>query len=641
MKKAFRDSYNRELSMLYERSAEFAAEFPGIADRLGGLLKDNIDPAVAGLLEGTAFLAARVQLKIDDEFSSFTTELLEQIFPDALAPIPSIMLVEANPIFENSEMTEGLRFKAGDNLDARFVDADQRVSCGFRLCTSLEIWPLKLSELTYFDTPAHLTSLGQDGAASTQAGLQMKIHRPQAKESNDDLSELELDELPVYLTGDLPYAVALYEQIHCDLKRVSLRYLDANGDAVFMRLNPDTIEQIGFNSDERLLPRDTALFDGFAQLREAFIFPRKYLGFRLTGLKNKLAQMNGHEFQIIFEFGHVNNTLGARVNADHARLNTTTAINLFEEMSSQLRLDEKRHEYVVTPNSSPITHYEIHKITEVFAHYSENQTKTKVYPLYALPDKKTPPHQALYYTTKRKQRRLTEQETRFGLQHRYRGTETFISLYEPPKTSDDKHANRLQIKTLCSNRHLPEYLPIAESKDDFHMAENSAISLACVAGPTPPREPMTELEQLGPHRATQGEVYWRLISYLSLSHFGLDNRNGRDGVASLREILSLFADISDTVSQTQIQGIVGLETRPIVRSIQRGDGFLPARGIEIKLIFDEEAFEGSGIILLGAVLDRFFAEYATVNSFTQTVITSTQRGVIKTWPARTGNGGLI
>ncbi|HIE27341.1 TPA: type VI secretion system baseplate subunit TssF, partial [Candidatus Poribacteria bacterium] len=161
------------------------------------------------------------------------------------------------------------------------------------------------------------------------------------------------------------------------------------------------------------------------------------------------------------------------------------------------------------------------------------------------------------------------------------------------------------------------------------------------AGPTPPREPMTELEQLGPHRATQGEVYWRLISYLSFSHFGLDDRNGRDGVASLREILSLFADMSDTVSQTQIQGIVGLETRPIVRSIQRGDGFLPARGIEIKLIFDEEAFEGSGIILLGAVLDRFFAEYATVNSFTQTVITSTQRGVIKTWPARTGNGGLI
>lgn len=641
MKQAFRDSYNRELSMLYERSAEFAAEFPGIADRLGGLLRDNIDPAVAGLLEGTAFLAARVQLKIDDEFSNFTTELLEQIFPDALAPVPSIMLVEANPLFENEEMAKGLVFKAGENLDARFVDADQRVSCGFRLCTSLEIWPLKLLELAYHDSPAHLTSLGQDVTESTRAGLQMIITRPQTKEKSYGLSELELDELPVYLTGDLPYAVALYEQIHCDLKRVSLRYLDRNGDAVFMRLNPDTIKQIGFNNNERLLPRNTALFDGFAQLREAFIFPRKYLGFRLTGLKNKLAQMNGNEFQIIFEFGHANNTLSARVNVDHARLNTTTAINLFEESASQLRLDEKRHEYVVTPNSSPITHYEIHKIIEVFAHYNETETRLKVHPLYALPDKKISPNQALYYTAKRKQRRLTEQETRFGQQHRYRGTETFIALYEPPQTSDENRASRLQINTLCSNRHLPEYLPIAEAKDDFHMAGNSEISLACVAGPTPPREPMTELEQLAPHRATQGEVYWRLISFLSLSHFGLDNRNGRDAVASLREILSLFADMSDTVSKTQIQGIIGLETRPIVRSIQRGDGFLPARGIEIKLIFDEEAYEGSGIILMGAVLDRFFAEYATINSFTQTIITSTQRGKIKTWPARTGNGGLL
>ena len=31
MKKAFRDAYERELDMLYERSAEFAEEFPGLA----------------------------------------------------------------------------------------------------------------------------------------------------------------------------------------------------------------------------------------------------------------------------------------------------------------------------------------------------------------------------------------------------------------------------------------------------------------------------------------------------------------------------------------------------------------------------------------------------------------------------------
>ena len=62
MKKAFRDAYERELDVLYERSAEFAAEFPGLADRLGrGHISDadiEIDDerrfAVAGLEGGAA-----------------------------------------------------------------------------------------------------------------------------------------------------------------------------------------------------------------------------------------------------------------------------------------------------------------------------------------------------------------------------------------------------------------------------------------------------------------------------------------------------------------------------------------------------------------------------------------------------------
>ena len=53
--------------------------------------------------------------------------------------------------------------------------------------------------------------------------------------------------------------------------------------------------------------------------------------------------------------------------------------------------------------------------------------------------------------------------------------------------------------------------------------------------------------------------------------------------------------------------------------------------------FDERAFEGNGIMVLGAVLDRFFAEYTSVNSFTETVIESQQRGLVKRWPPRVGN----
>ena len=45
--------------------------------------------------------------------------------------------------------------------------------------------------------------------------------------------------------------------------------------------------------------------------------------------------------------------------------------------------------------------------------------------------------------------------------------------------------------------------------------------------------------------------------------------------------------------------------------------------------------------LLGAVLDRFFAEYAAINHFTQTVIKSAERGVIARWPPRSGSRSVL
>ena len=95
MNREFLDLYNRELQLLNEQAREFASEYPGIAERLGGILEDRIDPMIGGLLEGAAFLAARVQLKLKHEFPEFTNNLLEQLVPHYLAPTPSVMLAKA------------------------------------------------------------------------------------------------------------------------------------------------------------------------------------------------------------------------------------------------------------------------------------------------------------------------------------------------------------------------------------------------------------------------------------------------------------------------------------------------------------------------------------------------------------------
>ena len=641
MKKAFRDAYNRELAILKERSTEFAAEYPGLADRLGGLMEENLDPAIAGLLEGSAFLAARVQLKMDEEFRTFTHELLDQIFPDALRPTPSAMLVEANPPFASRDLAQGMTIAAGEYIDARFSDADKRVACRFCLAEPLQLWPLAITTLRYHAAPGTLGALGQDVAAGTKAGVEVEIARvgPNGEAGGGPLSELLVDELPLHFTGPLAEAVQLYEQVHAGLVRASIRHLDKNGDPVFLRLAPDAVKQVGFDGVGPLMPHSGALFEGFSLLRDAFVFPRRYLGFRLTGLRQALRRIRADRAQLVLEFDASNANLAARLEREHLRLHCAAAVNLFEEFSSQVRLDNKRAEYVVTPDASPSTHYEIYALKEVYAHYSGNQAKVEVLPLYALPPDGIDPRQSLYYTTRQRPRRLTAQEARHGaLRYRYRGTETFVSLYEP---EGEAPAQRLQVKALCSNRHLTEYLPIAQVRDEFHLCEDQSVTFSCVAGPTPPRESLLEIDQRGGQRPADGDVHWRLISFLSLSFHGiLSDRRGK-GAAPLREILSLFANISDSITETQIEGLKTVETRPVVRTLRYEDGYHPARGIEVKLVFDEDDFEGSGVILMGAVLDRFLAEYAAVNSFTQCVVASLQRGVIKTWPPRSGTGPLL
>src|SRR3954468_12004242 len=94
MNREFLDLYNTELQLLNEQARQFAEEYPGVAERLGGILEDRVDPLVGVLLEGAAFLAARVQLKLKHEFPEFTENLLEQLVPHYLAPTPSMMLVK-------------------------------------------------------------------------------------------------------------------------------------------------------------------------------------------------------------------------------------------------------------------------------------------------------------------------------------------------------------------------------------------------------------------------------------------------------------------------------------------------------------------------------------------------------------------
>jgi type VI secretion system protein ImpG len=653
MNREFLDLYNRELQLLYEQAHEFAEEYPGIAERLGGLVTNRMDPMVSGLLEGAAFLAARIQLKLKHEFPEFTSNFLEQLIPNYLAPTPSVMLAKVIPAYADPALREGQSIPRGSYLDASYRERDRQIACRFRMCSSITLWPFDVTGAEYFPTPGPLHALGLQSGRDVLAGMRLSLtHRPAAR-LDDEMSEAESQkdamswfagcrttELPVFLAGGEADSVALYEQLFADCIGVYFRVTDEFGNPVIVPAEPDCIAQVGFSDDETLFPNDSRIFRGFDLLRELFMFPRKFLGFKLTKLASVMPKLKAKSVDLLFTFDEVNGRLQAAVQPSMFALYAAPAINLFEKTTDRIPIMTSQHEYHVVPDRSRYLDFEPHRILDVYAHYAGGQDKVPVHRLYSgTPDGGAQPQ--LFYTVRRVPRRRTVQEKRYGVSSDYTGTDMFISLGEPARIDEDAAIAELSVRALCSNRHLTEHLPVGESGADFRLIDDITRDVVCVYGPTMPREPIVSHHRSRSETAFAGTVTWRLINMLSLNHLGLVERGaGKDGKA-LRETLSMFADLLDSATERKIRGVRSVDSRPVVRRVRRTGGTAVARGIEIIVTLDENAFEGSGAFLFGAILERFFCEYAALNSFTQSVICTSERGEIMRWPARIGVRGSM
>lgn len=648
MNREFLDHYNRELRLLYEQAGEFAEQYPGVAERLGGLVEDRIDPMIAGLLEGAAFLAARVQLKLKHEFPEFTNNLLEQLVPDYLAPTPSVMLVEATPLYGDAALRDGQKISRGAYLDATYRELDRHVACRFRLASDVILLPFDIIGAEYYASPGPLQALHIPSGAKVLGGMRLSLRHRSTAQLEDEppagvgneiqehwFSGVRAPELAIHLLGPEADAIALYEQMFGNRAAIYYRYLDEFGDPRIVPAPSDAIAPIGFGTNEALFPRNDKIFEGFELLREYFVFPRKFLGFRLTGLRDILPRLPARAIDVVVCFTEVDPRLSAAVTPSMFALYAAPAVNLFEKTADRVPIESNRYEHHVVPDRSRYLDYEPHKILSVQAYHRGGTGAVPVAPLYSA-DGEGGVRGKLYYTIRRLPRGHTAKERQYGLAADYVGTDMFISLVEPPDATSDSAVAELGIRALCSNRHLTEHLPVGQGGADFHLLDNAAIGLRCVAGPTPPREAIVSQLKSRTETASAGTVAWRLINLLSLDHLGLVERGAGANAQALREVLSMFADLTDSATDRRIRGIRSVDSRPVVRRVRQSGGVGVARGVEISVTIDEKAFEGSGIFLLGAVLDRFYCEYAGFNHFTETVIRSVERGEVMRWPVRIG-----
>src|SRR5271157_4063014 len=121
---------------------QFADKYPKIASRLSLEPDKCEDPHVERMLEAFSFLAARVHLKIDDEFPEITEALLNILYPHYMRPIPSMSIVEFQVDSEQVNPETGLKIEREAVLNSRSVSG---APCKFRTCCDTTFWPVSVS----------------------------------------------------------------------------------------------------------------------------------------------------------------------------------------------------------------------------------------------------------------------------------------------------------------------------------------------------------------------------------------------------------------------------------------------------------------------------------------------------------------
>jgi type VI secretion system protein ImpG len=602
----FNKYYHDELDFLRKMGAEFADKNPAAAPYLAEI---GADPDVERLLQGFAFLTGRLRQKLDDELPELTQTLMQMMWPHYLRPLPSMAILQFEAL--PKAVRAPLAIERGTEVASVPVDG---TACRFRTCYGVRLLPLELDEAEVETPPrAH---------ARIRLGFRLS---PDA----DPEQLREEDRLRIHLHGEPAITNALYLSLTRHVREVIVRGRgpEAAGER---RLGPEAIQPVGFGDDQALLPYPFHAFPGYRLLQEYTSLPQKFLFLDVVGLAG-LPDLGATEgFELRFELSRSLEE-APRLSNDNVRLHCTPVVNLVEMESDPIRVDHEKTEYLMRPADRNPEHFEIFSVDRVRG-WVKGTTDERDFPAFfsfghpAAPDAGA----RVYYLTRLKSSAVA------------RGVDSYISFVTADQEKAEPATERVVADLTCTNAELPSRLRLGDlseatgSSPEFARFRNLGRPTASLVPP------------LG------GELAWRLIANLSGNFLSLASWDGSGGDGSagephlslqaLRTILGTydFGALHDRQAarenELRLAGILSVEAQPEER---RYHGSV-VRGSRIELEMKEENFAHEGeMVLFASVLDEFFAQYCSLNSFTHLIVRGADHGERYEWKPRAGRQALI
>ncbi|HYR91346.1 MAG TPA: type VI secretion system baseplate subunit TssF [Terriglobia bacterium] len=601
--------YERELTFIRQMAGEFAEKYPNPAGRL--LLGPNTceDPHVERLIEAFALLCGRVHHKLDDEFPEITESLLDVLYPHYLRPVPSQGIVQFQ-LDPSQSAAASTRVPPATAIHTR---PDKGQFCSFRTCYPVTLWPIRVTGASV-STANRFASPGMpgDAAAVIRIGLECL--------AGLRFSQLPIQSIRFYLNGESAAVNTLYEFLFLNTLRVSLRPLPSKEGAPQVVLPASSLQQVGFNREEGMLPYSDRSFLGYRLLQEYFTFPEKFFFFDLTGIDRVDKSNLGTSFEILIwlkepEQQHRLIALEQNVDVNTFQLGCTPIVNLFERIAEPIRISQTKTEYRVVPDQHRQLSTEIYSVDRVTSRATYLEEPQTYEPFYALRHSQPDGTQKHFWYAHR----------RPSFRKNDNGTEVYISLVDLDFNPALPPAETLSLRVTCTNRDQASRLSMAGEFGDLDAEGVALVRTRCLRKPTQTARP-----------PVRRGLQWRLISHLSLNHLSIVEK-GRE---ALQEILRLYDFSNDPALRKQIAGIVDVSSRPCVSRVSSDTGVVFCRGIDVTIDFDEEQYAGTGVFLLSSVLQRFLGLYSAVNSFSR-LTARTKRGVLKQWAPMAGEQILL
>jgi len=584
----FNKYYQDELSYLRDMGREFSSAYPALAPMLadrGG------DPDVERLLEGFAFLTGRIREKLDDELPELMLSVSQLLFPQLLRPLPATTILEFSPL--PNALREMRVLPAGTEVQSIPVDGTK---CRFRTAMACTLAPLSLAKVQLQDLPA--------GRQELQ--LELRVLQP------GDIGRVLPKALSLHFAGEPRGAFALLAHLHESLEEIVL-FDAAKGPQSAITLPASALEMGGFEDDQALLPQVETAFPGFRLLQEYYVLPSKFAFAEIRGFDRLKELGELQRIGVALRLKHrVRDVRG--LSLDDVKLHCVPIVNVFETTAEPVRISAGRQRYLVRPAGLMLGHGDVYAIQRV-------QTVQRGGDRIVVP-----PFLSFDHASE-----LEDRSRLFYVEHKRstvvgEGADTLISLGTAEDSGVTPDVDVLSLDLLATNGPLANALRAGE-----------------ISEPTTTSPPYAKFKNLTKTTTYVPPPLGHDLQWRAMAHTAM-NLRALTEVAVLRTVLGVY-NLQAMVdrqaaraNELRIEGVREVHVKPSER-IYRGAAI---RGVDIHVDVDEAGFSGDGdMFLFGSILERIFAEYVSINSYSRTRIKGATTNLEFSWPARSGNQTLL